>query len=216
MVVNEIFGSIDGEGIRAGELASFVRLAGCNLRCSYCDTQYALDKNAGTEMSVNEIIDELDKIGIKNVTLTGGEPLQHKDIDILIEELLKSNYKVNIETNGSINIEKYVGKCLITMDYKCPSSNMENTMNLANIEKLGEEDVLKFVVEESDLKTVEEVLRKFKIKSFVYISPIYQKIKLPKIVEFMKKCNSNGIDMTKVRMQIQLHKVIWNPDMRGV
>lgn len=216
MVVNEIFGSIDGEGIRAGELASFVRLAGCNLRCSYCDTQYALDKNAGTEMSVNEIIDELDKIGIKNVTLTGGEPLQHKDIDILIDELLKSNYKVNIETNGSINIEKYVGKCLITMDYKCPSSNMENTMNLANIEKLGEEDVLKFVVEESDLKTVEEVLRKFKIKSFVYISPIYQKIKLPKIVEFMKKCNSNGIDMTKVRMQIQLHKVIWNPDMRGV
>lgn len=216
MVVNEIFGSIDGEGIRAGELASFVRLAGCNLRCSYCDTQYALDKNAGTEMSVNEIIDELDKIGIKNVTLTGGEPLQHKDIDILIDELLKSNYKVNIETNGSINIEKYVGKCLITMDYKCPSSNMENTMNLANIEKLGEEDVLKFVVEESDLKTVEEVLRKFKIKSFVYISPIYQKIELPKIVEFMKKCNSNGIDMTKVRMQIQLHKVIWDPDMRGV
>lgn len=216
MVVNEIFGSIDGEGIRAGELASFVRLAGCNLRCSYCDTQYALDKNAGTEMSVNEIIDELDKIGIKNVTLTGGEPLQHKDIDILIDELLKSNYKVNIETNGSINIEKYVGKCLITMDYKCPSSNMENTMNLANIEKLGEEDVLKFVVEESDLKTVEEVLRKFKIKSFVYISPIYQKIELPKIVEFMKKCNSNGIDMTKVRMQIQLHKVIWDSDMRGV
>lgn len=216
MVVNEIFGSIDGEGIRAGELASFVRLAGCNLRCSYCDTQYALDKNAGTEMSVNEIIDELDKIGIKNVTLTGGEPLQHKDIDILIDELLKSNYKVNIETNGSINIEKYVGKCLITMDYKCPSSNMENTINLANIEKLGEEDVLKFVVEESDLKTVEEVLRKFKIKSFVYISPIYQKIELPKIVEFMKKCNSNGIDMTKVRMQIQLHKVIWDPEMRGV
>ena len=138
MVVNEIFGSIDGEGIRAGELASFVRLAGCNLRCSYCDTQYALDKNAGTEMLVNEIIDELNKIGIKNVTLTGGEPLQHKDIDILIDELIKSNYKVNIETNGSINIEKYVGKCLITMDYKCPSSKMENTMNLANIEKLGE------------------------------------------------------------------------------
>lgn len=216
MVVNEIFGSIDGEGIRAGELASFVRLAGCNLRCSYCDTQYALDKNAGTEMLVNEIIDELNKIGIKNVTLTGGEPLQHKDIDILIDELIKSNYKVNIETNGSINIEKYVGKCLITMDYKCPSSKMENTMNLANIEKLGEEDVLKFVVEESDLKIVEEVLGKFKIKSFVYISPIYQKIELPKIVEFMKKCNSNGIDMTKVRMQIQLHKVIWNPDMRGV
>ena len=71
-------------------------------------------------------------------------------------------------------------------------------------------------MEESDLKIVEEVLGKFKIKSFVYISPIYQKIELPKIVEFMKKCNSNGIDMTKVRMQIQLHKVIWNPDMRGV
>lgn len=216
MVVNEIFGSIDGEGIRAGELASFVRLAGCNLMCSYCDTKYALEKNAGTEMSVSDIVKKLDEIGIKNVTLTGGEPLKHENIDLLINSLISSNYKVNIETNGSVDIEKYLGRCLITMDYKCPSSNMEQAMNLDNLEKLEENDVLKFVVNEIDLETVKKILKNYNIKSYVYISPIYQKIELPKIVDFMKKCNLEGVDMSKVRMQIQMHKVIWNPDMRGV
>lgn len=216
MIVNEIFGSIDGEGIRAGELASFIRLAGCNLRCSYCDTEYALEQNAGTEMTVNDILCNINNLGIKNVTITGGEPLVNKNIDELINKLIENNYKVNIETNGSVDIEKYLGKCLITMDYKTPSSNMEKTMKLNNLEKLDENDVLKFVVNESDLNTVERILRNYNIKSYIYISPIYKEIELPKIVDFMKKCNSDGIDMSKVRMQIQMHKIIWNPNMRGV
>lgn len=216
MIVNEIFSSIDGEGIRTGELATFIRLAGCNLRCRYCDTEYALDNNFGSEMNITEILNEVKKYKNRNITLTGGEPLAHKETNKLIEELIKNNYFVNIETNGSIDIEPYIGKCLITMDYKCKSSLMEKTMLLSNLEKLSETDVLKFVINSEDFDCIEKILRDFNIKSYIYISPIFNEINLPDIVEFMKKCNEKGIDMSKVRMQVQLHKIIWNPDMRGV
>lgn len=216
MIVNEIFSSIDGEGLRTGELATFIRLAGCNLHCRYCDTEYALDRTSGTEMSIEEILNEIKKYKNKNITLTGGEPLVHKNIDELIDALIKNNYFVNIETNGSIKIDKYVKKCLITMDYKCKSSLMENKMLLSNIEKLGEKDVLKFVINANDFKCVEKILKEYNIKSYIYLSPIFNEIELPQIVEFMKKCNENGINMSKVRMQVQLHKIVWNPEMRGV
>lgn len=216
MIVNEIFSSIDGEGLRAGELATFIRLAGCNMKCSYCDTLYALKKENGTEMSVEDIIKKVEEYNVKNITLTGGEPLIHKDINEIIEKLLRKEYKVNIETNGSIPIDKYIGKCLITMDYKTPSSLMEDKMLLSNIEKLTENDVLKFVVNETDLEVVESVMQEYKIKSYIYISPIFGKIEPSKIVDFMKKLNKRKIDISKVRLQVQLHKIIWDPDMRGV
>lgn len=216
MKVNEIFSSIDGEGKRAGELATFIRLAGCNLRCNYCDTKYALSQDSGKEMTVSEILKKVDEYKVKNITLTGGEPLIHKDIDKLIYKLIENGYKVNIETNGSVNIEKYLNKCLITMDYKCPSSLMENTMKLENLEKLTENDVLKFVIRKQDFETVEKILREYKLKSYVYISPVFNEIDVSDIVEFMKKCNFNGINMSKVRLQLQLHKIIWSPDMTGV
>lgn len=216
MIVNEIFSSIDGEGLRTGELATFIRLAGCNLRCRYCDTEYALENNSGSEMSIKEILKEVEKYKNKNITLTGGEPLAHKGVNELVEELIKNNYLVNIETNGSLDIEQYVGRCLITMDYKCKSSLMEKRMMLSNLEKLDENDVLKFVINNEDFDCVEKILKEFNIKSYIYISPIFNEIELPEIVNFMKKCNENGFNMSKVRMQVQLHKIIWNPDMRGV
>ncbi len=216
MIVNEIFNSIDGEGLRTGELATFIRLSGCNMRCSYCDTLYALNPNSGEELDIDEIIQRVEKYKTKNVTLTGGEPLIHKDIDLLINSLINKGYKVNIETNGSVSIEKYLNKCLITMDYKTPSSLMEKNMLLSNIEKLTENDVLKFVVNESDLDTVEKVMRNYNIKSYIYISPIFGEIQPDKIVEFMKKMNERKIDMGKVRVQVQLHKIIWDPNMKGV
>lgn len=216
MKINEIFSSIDGEGYRAGELATFIRVAGCNLRCNYCDTKYALDENVGKEMSIKEILEEVDKFNVKNITITGGEPLIHKDIEILIDLLIKNGYRVNIETNGSVKIDKYLNKCLITMDYKCTSSLMEEKMLLENIEKLTEKDVLKFVIRDSDFENVEEILEKYKIKSYIYISPVFNEVELSKIVEFMKKCNNKGINMEKVRLQLQLHKIIWSPDMKGV
>lgn len=216
MKINEIFSSIDGEGLRAGELATFIRVSGCNLRCNYCDTKYAWDENLAKEMSIKEILEEVNKYNVKNITITGGEPLIHKDIEVLINLLIKKGYKINIETNGSVDIEKYLNKCLITMDYKCESSLMEKTMLLKNIEKLTENDVLKFVIRESDFDNVEEVLQKYNIKSYIYISPVFNEVELPKIVEFMKKCNKKGINMSKARLQLQLHKIIWSPDTIGV
>lgn len=202
--------------MRAGELACFIRLSGCNLRCSYCDTKYALENNSGEELSIKKIIEKVDKIGFKNITITGGEPLIHKDIDELISKLLNKGYNINIETNGSIDIKNYLGKCLITMDYKCPSSLMEKSMNLSNLEQLTENDVLKFVINEKDFNAVKKILKKYDLKCYVYLSPIFGDIDLKKIVEFMKECNSQGINMQKVRMQVQLHKIVWKPDERGV
>lgn len=216
MKINEIFSSIDGEGLRAGELATFVRFAGCNLRCNYCDTAYALESSNGEDMSVLEVLKKVSEFNVKNITLTGGEPLIHKDIDKLIDLLIENGYNINIETNGSVAIDKYLNRCLVTMDYKCTSSSMEEKMLLENIEKLTENDVLKFVIRESDFSNVKKVLRDYKIKSYVYISPVFNEIDLPKIVEFMKTCNKEGIDVSKVRLQLQLHKIIWNPNMRGV
>ena len=216
MIVNEIFNSIDGEGLRTGELATFIRLAGCNMRCSYCDTLYALNPNSGEELEIDEIMQRVEKYKTKNITLTGGEPLIHKDIDLLIDTLIYQGYRVNIETNGSVPIEKYLNNCLITMDYKTPSSLMEKNILLSNIEKLTENDVLKFVVNENDLDTVEKVIRDYNIKSYIYISPIFGEIQANKIVEFMKEMNERGIDMDKVRVQVQLHKIIWDPNMKGV
>ncbi len=216
MTVNEIFYSIDGEGLRTGELTIFIRLAGCNLNCSYCDTKYALKANAGKEMSIDSILQEIKKFNCKNITLTGGEPLIHKDIDKLINNLIKNEYKVNIETNGSIDIGNYVDKCLITMDYKLPSSNMEKYMNKNNLNKLKENDVLKFVTNEQDLSRIEEVLREYQLQCYIYISPIFGQIQPNKIVDFMKQMNNRGINTNKVRVQVQLHKVIWNPNERGV
>ena len=216
MFVNEIFYSIDGEGLRTGELAVFIRLSGCNLKCSYCDTTYALKKSSGTFMSIDEILDKVSSYKCRNITLTGGEPLLFSEAEKLIDELIKNKYKVNIETNGSIDISKYLRKCLITMDYKLPSSGMEDKMILSNIEKLKSNDVLKFVLEEKDFPKIEEILNTYKIKSYIYLSPIFGKIEPEKIVEFMKYLNSKNINTNKIRVQVQLHKIIWDPNMKGV
>lgn len=216
MNVNEIFYSIDGEGKTTGQLAVFIRLAGCNLRCSYCDTSYALRGIDGKKMTIEEILNEVGKYNCKNVTLTGGEPLLTKESELLINALLDNNYQVNIETNGSIDIDKYLKKCLITMDYKLPSSNMEKHMKKSNLEKLTEDDVLKFVTEESDFPTIENILKNYNLKCYVYISPIFGKIETYKIVDFMKKLNDEGVNTDKIRVQVQLHKIIWDPNKRGV
>lgn len=218
MKVNEIFKSIDGEGLRTGELTTFIRLAGCNLRCSYCDTSYALKNSNGTEMSVDEIVKMAKKYDYRNITLTGGEPLIHRDVDSLISKLCENGFYVNIETNGSVPIDKYISNknILITMDYKLPSSDVEKNMNLNNLEKLRKNDVLKFVIGKDDFDKVKQVIEKYSIKSYIYLSPIFGEIEPFEIVDFMKIMHTQGIDTSKMRVQVQLHKIIWNPNERGV
>ena len=215
LLVNEIFGSIDGEGIRTGELATFIRLTGCNLRCVYCDTTYAF--NQGKEMSIDEILQEVERIGFKNITLTGGEPLIHKNIDKIIDKLLENGYNVNIETNGAVDITPYITKNLIlTMDFKTKSSGMIKYMILSNLSKLREYDVFKIVCSKNDFEDIKELLKNNQIKSYIYLSPIFEKVEPRELVEFLKELHNEGIDTSKIRVQIQLHKIIWAPDKRGV
>lgn len=216
--VAEKFVSINGEGKRAGELAVFIRFRGCNLKCSYCDTTWANNGDCPAEMmSAEDILAYVNEERVTNVTLTGGEPLLQKDIDILVEMLMKNSHNVEIETNGSISIEKLSKSPYrpdFTLDYKLPSSDMESFMLTENYSFLTEKDVVKFVAGSlADLKKTAEIIEKFSLteKCLVYISPVFNKINPDGIVEFMKLKHLN-----KVRMQLQLHKFIWNPDERGV
>lgn len=215
--VVEKFISINGEGSKAGQLAAFIRFQGCNLNCSYCDSKYANSDDAKYSlMTEEEIINYLNENKIKNVTLTGGEPLLQKNIKSLIFELLKLNYNVEIETNGSVNIKPFISdlRPIFTLDYKTPSSLMENYMNEKNYNYLTKDDVVKFVVgNQKDLITAKNIIDKYDLinKAQVYFSPIYGQIDPKEIVAFMIENQLNGVNF-----QLQLHKYIWNPYMRGV
>lgn len=215
MRVVEIFSSIEGEGKRAGYPCVFVRFAGCNLKCSYCDTAYAQKSEMGEEMSVDNIVDKVDSFGYSRVTLTGGEPLLQEDIRALITKLIDRDKEVNVETNGSIAIDHsflYMNNPFYTVDYKCLSSGMSEKMNPEVFRSLNCHDVLKFVVgSEEDMQDALRVLNVYKPKGEVFFSPVFGKIEPKEIVEFIK---SHYMD--NVRIQLQLHKFIWDPNKRGV
>ncbi|WP_408605678.1 putative 7-carboxy-7-deazaguanine synthase QueE [Anaerocellum danielii] len=210
--VVEKFISIEGEGIRSGYPAVFIRFAGCNLNCSFCDTRYANENPEYEKIELDRLLEFISSTQIKRVTLTGGEPLIQPYIYVLIEKLLLSGFEVNIETNGSIPIEHIPRDVIITMDYKCPSSGMENKMILDNIKFLGPRDVLKFVVGTyEDLETAKRLLQVFNPKCNVFFSPVFGKIQPREIVKFM--LDNKLFD---ARIQLQLHKIIWPDHQRGV
>ncbi len=210
----EHFVSINGEGQKAGELALFLRFAGCGLNCSWCDTRWANEKDAPyTLCSVPELLELAKEADVRNVTLTGGEPLGRAGIGELISGLIRAGYEVEIETNGSVPLEGYIGSgASFTMDYKLPSSGMESRMYTANLPLLTEKDTLKFVCGSGeDLERAAEILEEYKPACKVYLSPVFGMIEPAEMVDFMKERGLNG-----VRLQLQLHKFIWPPEMRGV
>lgn len=217
--VVEIFTSINGEGRRAGQLALFIRFQKCNLHCSYCDTSWAnTDSAAYTEMTEDELYDEIKKSGIRNITLTGGEPLLQPEIGVLLHKLAADDaLSVEIETNGSISIEKFSrlkNSPLFTLDYKLPGSGMEAHMKVENFAYLKPEDTVKFVAgSRQDLERAQEIIAGFQLteKCAVYISPVFGAIAPAEIVEFMKQYRLNGVNL-----QLQLHKIIWDSQQRGV
>lgn len=216
--VVEKFISINGEGSKAGQLAAFIRFYNCNLNCSYCDTKYANGKNAKYEILTDQdILNYLDINKVINVTLTGGEPLLQKNIDSLITLLLKNNYRVEIETNGSIDIKPFITddlRPLFTLDYKMPSSKMEKYMLLDNYQYLTKNDVVKFVIGDlADLNKAKEIIETYDLTNRVkvYFSPVFDMIKPRTIVDYMIKHHLNN-----VFMQLQLHKYIWDVNKRGV
>ncbi|QUH24531.1 putative 7-carboxy-7-deazaguanine synthase QueE [Serpentinicella alkaliphila] len=217
--VVEKFVSINGEGRRCGQLAVFIRFAGCNLNCSYCDTAWANEEDVSYEiMSIEEIYKYIKSSGVNNITLTGGEPLLQEGIVNLLKTLSSdTELYIEIETNGSVLIDKFVSikNCpSFTMDYKLPSSGMENKMALENFKYISKNDTIKFVSGSiEDLNRVKELIEEYDLvnKTNVYISSVFGKIALDEIVEFMKNNNMNG-----VTLQVQLHKIIWDPDKRSV
>lgn len=217
--VAEKFISINGEGRKAGELALFIRFRKCNLRCSYCDTLWANQDNSPAEfLSLELLADFAEKSGVKNITLTGGEPLLQKHLDLLITELIRNGHEIEIETNGSIAIKNLAcQECrpAFTLDYKLPSSGMESAMLTENYQYLDKhQDVVKFVAgNRQDLNKALEIIRNYDLtsKSTVYFSPVFGKIEPVEIVDFLKENNLN-----QVRIQLQLHKFIWNPEQGGV
>jgi len=214
MLVNEIFSSIEGEGIRTGYPATFIRLYGCNLNCSYCDTRYSCEGHDGTEMNVSEVIEKAKEAGVKKITLTGGEPLIHKNVEELVDELVNEGFEVNIETNGSVDIYPYTKKenVIITMDYKLISSGMNDKMNERNFKYLRPQDVLKFVVgNKQDLDVMKEILEVHKPNCNIFVSPVFEQIEPVEIVDYIKENKLNDC-----RVQLQLHKIIWDPEERGV
>lgn len=216
--VAEKFVSINGEGQKAGQPAVFIRLAGCNLRCSYCDTVWANSPDAPHEkMTEDEIAEYVRQTGIRNVTLTGGEPLLADNIGILLERLSRESISLEIETNGSVDISVCDGispRPSITLDYKLPFSGMEQHMNLDNYNYLKKSDTVKFVAgSEEDLERALEIINKYDLteKCRVYLSPVFGRIEPAKIVDFMLEYKLND-----VTLQLQLHKFIWDPERRGV
>jgi 7-carboxy-7-deazaguanine synthase len=211
MKVCEIFASIQGESTYAGLPCIFVRMTGCNLRCTYCDTTYAYDE--GTEMTMGEIIDAVRSYGFDLVEITGGEPLLQKDAGALISRLLDSDFKVLVETNGSVDVGEVDRRAIIIMDVKTPGSAMSDSLRIENFALLKKSDELKFVItDKSDYDWARAMVRKFSLseKCSILFSPVYGKLSPSGLSQWIIA------DKLPVRMNLQLHKYMYGPDQRGV
>lgn len=221
----ETFLSIEGEGQRTGVPVVFVRFAGCNLRCKYCDTRYSyeieMDPAKGPMgnqpnyhlISWVTLTKKILGYNCHQVTFTGGEPLFQNDyIQWFVETF--PDITVNIETNGSLPVDQFTvyPNTIVTMDYKCCYSGMDKYMLLENLMELRTQDVIKFVVgTDEDLQQVLEVLHSGNIEAQLYLSPVFGVMDLEKLAKFI-------IDNRhfRLRMGLQIHKIIWDPNKRGV
>lgn len=211
--VNEIFYSIQGESSYAGWPCTFVRLTGCNLRCSYCDTTYAYSE--GTDHSISEIALKVSTFNCSLVEVTGGEPLIQEETPSLISELLQKGYSVLLETNGSLDIGRVDPRCVRIVDIKCPSSGQTQKNDLDNLKRLTEKDEVKFVIgNREDYDFAKGMLGLIPpaacTRRQVHFSPVFGKIELEKLAKWILH------DRLEVRLQLQLHKIIWSPEQRGV
>lgn len=209
--VNEIFKSIQGESSYSGLPCVFIRLTGCNLRCGYCDTEYAFYE--GKEFSVDQILQAIAPHGIKLVEITGGEPLLQEEVYPLMDALIEKGYKVLLETGGSLSLAKVPEAVIKIMDVKCPGSGEDSKNNFGNLNHLTSNDEVKFVIlNRGDYLWSKETLCRHDIhkKAAVIFSPVYEKLSLKNLAEWVLE------DELPVRLQTQLHKVIWGQDVIGV
>ncbi|MEK9628255.1 MAG: radical SAM protein [Nitrospinota bacterium] len=209
--INEIYLSVQGESSHTGLPCIFVRLTGCNLRCSWCDTAHAFYE--GKKMSIDEAIQEVEKFGIKLVEVTGGEPLMQENVFPFMQKLLDKDYKVMLETGGSLSLEKVPEKVIKIMDLKCPGSGEQEKNNFDNLKFLSSHDEVKFVIlDRKDYEWSRETINKYKISetSQVLLSPVFDKLELKELTKWILE------DRLHVRLQTQLHKIIWDKNTIGV
>lgn len=213
--VSEIFYSIQGEGTRAGMPCVFVRLQGCKLRCSWCDTPYALSRHRGGEwMSGEEILERVRTYGCRFVEFSGGEPLEQWGSFGLMQHLCDAGYTVAVETGGHVSIELLDARVIRIVDVKCPSSRMSSLMHWPNLELLRGSDEVKFVIaDRHDYVWACEVLERYRLAervAAVLFSPAFGLLAARDLAAWILQ------DRLPVRLQLQLHKYIWDPQQRGV
>jgi 7-carboxy-7-deazaguanine synthase len=209
--INEIFYSIQGESTLAGSPCIFIRLTYCNLRCSYCDTEYAFFE--GTDYSIEEVLIDIKKYECNLVEITGGEPLVQNEVHTLMKELCNLGYQVLIETGGSLPIKEIDPRVKVIMDLKCPSSKMSHKNLYENINFLKPIDEVKFVIgNREDYEWSKEIIQKYslEVKCTILFSNVFSELEPIQLAEWILK------DNLKVRFQIQMHKYIWSPTKRGV
>lgn len=212
LIVNEIFYSIQGESSYAGNPCVFVRLTGCNLRCTWCDTVYAYDE--GDEMTIEAILDAVRRFPCRLVEITGGEPLLQDRTPELAVRLLNRGDTVLVETNGSRNISMLDTRCVKIVDFKTPSSGMEAENDYRNIERLAPHDEVKLVVaSRADFDFAEGLIRHIRSGghgNVIHISPVWGRMEPKVLAGWMLDA---GLD---ARLALQLHKIIWGAEARGV
>ncbi|MEY4649702.1 MAG: 7-carboxy-7-deazaguanine synthase [Pseudomonadota bacterium] len=200
----EIFYSLQGESSRVGLPTIFIRLSGCPMRCHYCDTAYAFQ--GGSMMTVDEIMETIKKYDTRYVTVTGGEPLAQKEVLSLLKVLADQNYEVSLETGGGLSIKEVDPRIKIILDIKTPESGEEKKNYWDNLNLIHSKDEIKFVLcSREDYDWAKKILHQYKLteKCDVLFSPVYQKLKTTDLGNWILE------DQLPVRMQIQLHKLLW-------
>ena len=209
--INEIYFSIQGESTHSGRPCIFIRLTYCNLRCTYCDTEYAF--YVGKDMEIPKIMNEIKQWDCNLVEVTGGEPLFQGECIDLLNELINQNYEVMLETGGSLPIVDVPIEVIRIVDFKCPSSGMEKKNLWSIVNNLQAHDEIKFVIGNwEDFDWAKGMINEYSLneKCTILFSPAFGKIDPYQIVEWMLEEN------LPVRMQLQMHKQIWAPDEKGV
>lgn len=211
MRITEIFHSVQGESTFVGLPCVFVRLTGCPLRCTWCDTEYAFF--GGTDRSIEGILDTVRSYGCRLVEVTGGEPLAQPDSGTLLRRLCQEGFTVLLETSGAVDTTIVDPSVHIILDVKCPGSGMTERMHWSNLERLRPQDEAKFVIRDrSDYEWAKSILGRFQLidRCPVLFSPVFGTLDPRLLAEWLLA------DRLPVRLQLQLHKHIWAPDMRGV
>lgn len=210
--VNEIFYSIQGESIKAGLPCIFIRLTYCNIRCIYCDTEYAFYE--GKDMTIDEILNDIKKYNCSLVEITGGEPLVQENVHELMKILSDNGYTVMLETGGSLPIENVDKRVKVIMDLKTPYSKMEKKNRYENISYLKSSDEVKFVIgSREDYDWAKDKIMEYDLLNKVeqvLFSPVFDKVENIELAKWILD------DSLNVRFQLQMHKYIWHPEERGV